>query len=318
MRLIRLFWALAAVLLAAATVVAGPDAAEWSRLQAIYDYDASAPLDAEVHKVEDAALFSVEQLSFAGMDGERVPATLVRPFGVERPPCVLFLHGLGGDRTQARMASVLLISQGVAVLGIDAALHGERAVPGISFAEMGPELAAVDGPLVRTVVDNRRAIDYIESREDLDSSRIVLVGASMGGILGSIVTAVDERVGAALLLVAGGSWSAILLESEHPVAQRLRAAGLAEGESLAHVEPVNFIRQVSPRPLLMINGTEDTIIPSSSAQALFDAAGEPKELRWFSGGHVDLPPTEVLFVTTWVGATARELPGAIEVIEAAP
>lgn len=315
MRVTRLVAVLFGALLLATSVAAdeappGPDA-----LKAVYDYDISAALDVEVISVEEAAIFTVEKLRFSGMHGERVPATLILPGGTERPPCVLFLHGLGGDRGQAQLVATLLIPQGIAVLAIDAAMHGDRAVAGVNFADVGAELAALDGPLVQTVVDNRRAIDYIESREDIDADRIVLIGASMGGILGSIVAAVDERIDAALLLVAGGGWAAILNESDHPAAERLRASGMGEAEALAYVEPTHFIGHLSPRPLLMINGTEDQIIPRSSAEALYEAAGEPKQIRWYEGGHTDVPVTEVLFLVGWVAEqAARE----VEATEAVP
>ncbi len=300
MRLRRPAWMLLLLMPVAAAFADGHDLTDREALEAIYDYDAAAPLDAEVVSVDDRGIYLIERISFTGAAGERVPATLFRPPGVERPPVVLFLHGLGGDRSQAQVAATLLIPQGVAVLGIDAALHGERADPQIDFAAMGPELAELDGPLVRTIVDNRRAIDYIESREDLDGERIVLIGASMGGILGSIVSAVDPRVQAAALLVAGGDWSAIIQHSHHPLAQRLQAAGIGDGRALAHVDPVSFVAGIAPRPLLMINGTDDEIIPKNSAEALFEAASEPREIRWYEGGHIDIPPDEIFFLATWV------------------
>ena len=305
MRVRRLAWLLLIAVVAVPAAGDDPAVRDRDTLRAVYDYDASAPLDAKVLSVQEMGLFSVEEIRFSGAGGERVPATLMRPASVENPPCVLFLHGLGGDKSQARVAAMVLIPQGVAVFAIDAALHGERSRPGESFAEMGQEIAAIDGPLVRTVVDNRRAIDYIETRADIDADGMVLIGASMGGILGSIVSAVDERIHATALLVAGGAWPEILAASEHPLAERLRAAGLDEGRAFAHVEPVNFVGDISPRPLLMINGSDYRIIPPASAEALYNAAGEPKQIRWYDGGHVEIRPAEVLFLAGWVGEQVR-------------
>jgi surfactin synthase thioesterase subunit len=42
----------------------------------------------------------------------------------------------------------------------------------------------------------------------------------------------------------------------------------------------------------MINGRHDRTIRPVQARALFAAAGEPKELRWFDGGH--WPPQSVI------------------------
>ncbi|MGI5819030.1 MAG: alpha/beta hydrolase [Armatimonadota bacterium] len=292
-----------------APVMADAPAADWETLKAAYDYDAATPLDPQVSDLNTVGSMTVEQLSFAGADGERVPALLLRPVGVEEPPCALVLHGLGGDRSQARIIAALLIPHGIAVMAIDAALHGDRRQEGVELWDAGPALGGREGPLMRTVVDNRRAIDYIVSRDDLDGERVVLVGLSMGAILGSIVSAVDERVDAAALIVGGGGWEGILSHSEHPMAARFREAGVIDGAMLAAVDPVNFVGQISPRPTLIINGTEDVIIPRIAAEALHEAAREPVRIVWYEGEHVDLTPTVIFDFVDWtVGQLAEDAP----------
>lgn len=276
-----------------------PVAVDWEPLRAAYDYDSTAPLDAESGEIATVGAMTVEQVSFRGDGGERVPALLIRPVGVERPPCALVLHGLGGDKGQARAIAALLVPHGIAVLAIDAVLHGDRREPGVELWDAGPALGERDGPLMRTVVDNRRAIDYIVRRDDLDGDRIVLVGLSMGAILGSIVAATDERVDAAALVVGGGSWERILRDSEHTMAARFREAGVIDGEMLAAVDPVNFVGHISPRSVLIINGTEDRIIPRSAAEALHEAAREPVRVVWFEGDHVGITPAVIFEFVGW-------------------
>jgi alpha-beta hydrolase superfamily lysophospholipase len=48
-------------------------------------------------------------------------------------------------------------------------------------------------------------------------------------------------------------------------------------------DPVEVVGKIAPRPLLLMHGTEDEIIPVSSAHALFASAGEPKELWLLEG-----------------------------------
>ena len=189
--------------LVAALPLGAGAADDWDALRALYDYDATAPLDVRLGATRATGAYVVESLSFRGAGGERVPALLIRPTGVERPPCVLFLHGLGGSKRVAEFAAVALAPQGIAVLAIDAARHGDRAQGKL---ELTPDLAAIDGPMVRTVIDNRRALDYLATRDDVNGDRVVLVGVSMGAILGAIVAGVDERIDAAALLVGGGGW----------------------------------------------------------------------------------------------------------------
>ncbi|MGC9317657.1 MAG: alpha/beta hydrolase family protein [Armatimonadota bacterium] len=298
---------LIALLLLVGATASAQIADDWQALRAVYDYDAEAPLEITPGELSDLGALAVENLTFAGAGGEHVPAVLIRPTGVERPPVVLFLHGLGGDKGQARLAAMLLAPQGVAVMAIDAALHGDRAVEGPGI---GRQLAADLQALVRTVIDNRRAIDYIHTRGDLDPDRLVLMGASMGAILGSIVAAVDERIDAAVLLVGGGGWERILEASEHPAAAALRESGLSGEGSLAQLDPVHFVGHISPRPVLMVNGTQDRIIPPEAAEALHQAAQQPKEVLWYEGGHVGMPPQTLQQVVEWVA-------GRLATVEAA-
>ena len=54
------------------------------------------------------------------------------------------------------------------------------------------------------------------------------------------------------------------------------------------VEPLYHIGDISPRPVFMLNGTEDLGIPESNSRLLYQAAKEPKTLRWIDAGHVVL------------------------------
>ena len=59
--------------------------------------------------------------------------------------------------------------------------------------------------LVQEVKDFRRCIDYLETRQDIDSKRLAYYGMSWGGDLGAIIPAVEERLKASVLV--GGSIS---------------------------------------------------------------------------------------------------------------
>lgn len=280
----------------------------WEELRGFYDYDASMPLDAAEEEVMDRGAMTVRTVRFKSVNEEVVPATLCMPKNAEKAPVILFLHGLGGDRSNgATMPAPFMCPMGFAVLCIDAQYHGERKVEGKEI--FSADLDTMVEGFRQSIIDNRRALDYVASREDLDSDRVVLIGASMGAMMGSIVAAVDERVRAAFLIVGGGDWLGLVKGSEIDAAKRVREAlGGLEGHrsALAFVEPANFVGHIAPRPVQMLNGKDDKIVPAACAQALFDAARDPKSIVWYNGegarqGHV--PPLDVLF---------RELRGFLE------
>jgi putative redox protein len=52
------------------------------------------------------------------------------------------------------------------------------------------------------------------------------------------------------------------------------------------VRPIDQIKRISPRPLLIVHGTEDDVVDPSQAWALYDRAREPKEMLMVGGaGH---------------------------------
>ena len=44
--------------------------------------------------------------------------------------------------------------------------------------------------------------------------------------------------------------------------------------------------RITPRPFVMVNGLEDESVPRACVELLHAAAGEPKELLWVPGGHI--------------------------------
>jgi fermentation-respiration switch protein FrsA (DUF1100 family) len=55
--------------------------------------------------------------------------------------------------------------------------------------------------------------------------------------------------------------------------------------NLSKVRPVDDIVNIWPRPVLVVHGTIDEIIPFERGKALFDAAVPPKESLWLLGTH---------------------------------
>ena len=54
-------------------------------------------------------------------------------------------------------------------------------------------------------------------------------------------------------------------------------------------DPLASVRKLSGRPLLTLHGVNDRSIRREQAQAFFDAASEPKTVKWYKSGHVDRP-----------------------------
>lgn len=87
--------------------------------------------------------------------------------------------------------------------------------------------------------------------------------------------------------------------------------------SMEHVVGWNVVARahlVAPRPLLVIHGTTDVLLPPRYAQEVYDRAGDPKELHWIeTSNHVELydqapfVPEAIATLADWLG---RHLPAS--------
>ncbi len=125
--------------------------------------------------------------------------------------------------------------------------------------------------------DLQRSIDYLETRDDIDTGKLAFCGLSLGASWGPILTAVETRFSASLLLAGGLST---------PTPGR-------PPETLG----LNFAPRATV-PTLMVNGRNDFWTPlETEIQPMFEMLGAPaghKELVLVDGGHVPDSPKEFI------------------------
>jgi len=113
------------------------------------------------------------------------------------------------------------------------------------------------------VYDILRTIDYLETREDVDSSRIGCMGISGGGLVCTFASAIDQRIAAAVISGYANTFQASIMSIFHCVDNFI--PGL-----LRHAEMPDILGLIAPRPLLLESGTRDTIFPIYAAQQAYD------------------------------------------------
>ena len=218
------------------------------------------------------------------MHQQRVAALLSLPHLGTRPfPVILFLHGLGDSKSAdyMRYGDRAFAKAGYAVFRIDFALHGERRDPDFKKLDLRkPFPFTTRNSIVQTVFDLRRAVDFLQSRPQINGTRIGFMGISLGGITGTISCAVEPRIKVPVLALAGGGFRLLFgFKMFSPKIENL----------LAPIEPLHFVGKISPRPTLFINASKDEVIPPRLAKKLHNAAGSPKKVVWFATKHRDIP-----------------------------
>lgn len=258
----------------------------------LFGYDKTLPLMAEEQAGTGGQSYTVTKVSYWSANNQQVPAVFVKPVDAkegDRLPCVVLMHGLGQNKTALSILWGPFIKAGYALFSIDAQYHGDRK-PKVPVDLFGLSVYSTRDMLVQTVIDIRRGIDYLETRRDVDPARIGYAGFSMGGFLGTLVSAVDDRIQAPILALAGGDWKLMFENTKLPNAERARKEhpeAEALGESvLDPVDPIHWVARIAPRPILFVNGDHDSIVPVVSAKALQDAAVTPKEVFTYKGDHV--------------------------------
>ena len=147
---------------------------------------------------------------------------------------------------------------------------GIQVISGQKFVVAPP--VAVRDNFRRAVIDMRRGVDWLMSRDNVDSERIYITGASLGGMVSMLTYKADPRLKGGVFLVAGAGFREILVNSENPVVRNFRLLskiGLTDiieaADTLMLVDPA-ALPDIWPRPVLMLNGTLDVIFPISETQ----------------------------------------------------
>ena len=120
------------------------------------------------------------------------------------------------------------------------------------------------------------AYDALISRKDIDASRIVLFGRSLGG--GAVCALSVKRPSTALILMS-------TFTSARSFAKRYLAPSFLVRDPLDNLSAVEKYKG----PILIMHGRHDTVIPFSHATALHKAARQAKLIA-YEAGHNDCPP----------------------------
>jgi dienelactone hydrolase len=294
-----------------------------------YAYDSALPLNPKLTLLDETRYAVRYHLTYESAHDKIVTAIIALPKRFSPPyPASVLVHGSGGDKDTSyiRMSSEMLTQGGIATISIDAEYHGER-----KRADRKESLAFDSYMLrdawIQTVIDLRRAVDYLQSRDDIDGNRIGYLGFSMGGMLGATLGGVEPRIKCFLLAVPGGGLVNIVQHLPEMLAKspmlrdyvpniQVTPRMVAMVKDVASViDPIYFVGGIQPRPLLILVAKSDEIIPVEASNMLIAAAHarEPEQVRRLPGGHASslIPAVGLIrqFMTTNLG-TAKLRPDA--------
>ncbi|MGA3027856.1 MAG: bifunctional serine/threonine-protein kinase/formylglycine-generating enzyme family protein [Bryobacteraceae bacterium] len=227
--------------------------------KAMYGYDASRPLSPETQGIiENTADWTKEKIVIdAGYADQRFPVFLFLPKNVHPPyQAVVFFP--------SARANLVPSSDNLGDMDfIDYVIQSGRALiypiylgtyERAKEAETWPGTVGSLDWLIRQSKEVRRAVDYLETRPEIDKDKLAYVGVSQGSADGLIFTALEDRFRAVVFL----------------------DGGFFLGPAAAGADQVDFAPRLR-RPALMMNGRYDFTFPPDRAQIpMFRMIGTPE------------------------------------------
>jgi uncharacterized protein len=256
-------------------------------IESYYDYDFTFPLEDSVRVEKETDQYIMYYVTYRSVHETIVTGLLTIPKNISAPtPVIIFLHGIGDykDRDYMDLGHKFMVDSSYAVFRIDVANHGDRKVHDYDYDFVDGYRYWTRDIIGQTVFDLRRAVDFLGTRPEIAKDRIGYFGISLGGIIGTVFCGVDERVKVPVIALAGGGLH---------LAFKLKAFSEETKIYFSIIDPINFVEKISPRPLLMLNASNDEVVPPITSKLMYKKAGEPKEIIWYPTKHREVPQDKV-------------------------
>jgi dienelactone hydrolase len=238
-----------------------------------YRYD-KTPLNPKTDTTVQGDFWTAEKISFdAAYNNERMVAWVYLPKNVKKPfQTIVFFPGSGDiyarqfDPAKAIMLVDFIVKSGRALVYPIYKGTWERHDDALK-SDLQEETNAYKDHVIMWNKDMGRTVDYLETRNDMESDRLGFLGWSWGGFMGGIIPAVEKRLKVIVLNVGG-------MEMER---------------ALPEADQINFLPRIT-QPILMLNGKHDMFFPvESSEKPMFGFIGTDaadKKSIIFESGHL--------------------------------
>ena len=235
----------------------------------------------------DYGITNWQEVTFSTSDNLQLSGWYVPPAGQDGAT-LIFVHGLGSNRSDLLDQAAMLIDEGYGALLFDLRAHGRSQGKQSSWG-------------LKEVADVQAALTFLQQQQAVNADKIGIVGHSMGGAiairaaaqLSELKVVIAESVYAnfsrnqARLTVSFArlpAWTAPLI---FPWAEAIA------GVDSVQLAPLQEVAELSPRPILFIQGGHDKTVHVQNGSVLYKTAVSPKErLLIPNAGHNNLFQTD--------------------------
>ena len=140
-----------------------------------------------------------------------------------------------------------------------------------------------------TVVDMRRLLDWVATREEIDAGRVAFVGFSMSVLVTATLLGNDARIAAGVLMMGAANFADVFASCGDRAGEVRSHVMRTFGWSLPEyrdffqelfgpADPVRYPGRYDPDKILMIEAMFDDCMPESSRAALWELTGHPERI----------------------------------------
>ena len=208
-------------------------------------------------------------------EGKTLFGVLRKPRGIARPAVVVMCVGLDSTKEEFDVYENVFLERHMATLAFDG--------PGQGEAEYDlPIRGDYEAPV-------RAVLDYIETRPDLDASRVGIAGISLGGYYSARAAAFDKRIRACLSFSGPYSWVEIFDGrnelSREAFRVRSHSKTMDEAREKAKTLTLEGVAMRISCPIYVVAGELDRLTPPSNAERIAAEVSGPVVLDIIEGGN---------------------------------
>ena len=254
---------------------------DWSSLQiGTSKLEPQKPLVGEVAE-KDKFVRTLVRLQWR--PGDPVDLWIVAPKGVKKPPVVLYLYNYLEDPARFHNDGWCerVTSGGVAAVGFLSALSTDR------FRDRPMKqwfVSELQESLGSSVHDVKFILDYLQSRDEFDMTRVGMFGDGSGGAIAILAAAADPRIKVVDALDPWGDWPDFLTQSPIVSADPDREEyGKPEFlKKVAPLDPIKYLPSLKT-PIRVQQVQHNLLVPMECKDAIKAALPKQAELFRFVG-----------------------------------
>ncbi len=252
-----------------------------------FDYDRKAPLEIKHVGIQRRAQATVYDLTYASPKGGVVPAYLVVPKGRGPFAAVVWGHWCWSNSSMRNRKQFLDEALALAPSGV-VSLLTDHPVARPGYVQVKDPLDERNiTSFLQQIIDMERGVDLLTARRDVDKKRIAYVGHSCNAGVGALLSGLDRRFKAFVLMA--GSLSDEINAQTKGYQEFRQKVGPEKLDALVakyyYLDQGKYISHAAPAFVFLQFANQEKFLTPELAQKHAAIVSEPKQVKFYEAPH---------------------------------